>query len=136
MLRLALPILIFLLLSFMSQGCTPYNAPIVDLDQPPSQLIKTHLVEEGETLYSIAWRYDFNTRELAKINGFSENYQVRKGQVLNLDKNLVPKSRSIIVKEDKVLPKIVTKLPQVLSQSEKKTSEKKLRSMTFLNGRG
>ena len=45
---------LIVLFSTLFQGCTPYNAPIIDLEQPPSQLIKTHLVEEGETLYSIA----------------------------------------------------------------------------------
>ena len=89
------PLVIFLLLATLNQGCTPYNAPIVDLEQPPSQLIKTHLVEEGESLYSIAWRYDFNTRDLAAINALKKPYKIRKGQVLNLDKSLIKKQNQL-----------------------------------------
>ncbi|MGB1333611.1 MAG: peptidoglycan DD-metalloendopeptidase family protein [Porticoccaceae bacterium] len=132
MLRLTLPLLI-LLVSFLSQGCTPYNAPIVDLDQPPSRIIKTHLVEEGETLYSIAWRYDFNASELARINGLSKPYGVRKGQVLNLDRNVKPKisTTSAVSKVKKVASKVIdrtvtpVKKPTV-NQSVTKLSGKKL----------
>jgi len=130
MLRLPLPILI-LLLSFLSQGCTPYNAPIVDLDQPPSRLIKTHLVEEGESLYSIAWRYDFNARELARINGLSEPYRVRKGQLLNLDKSIKPKSSTI-----SAVSKVKKAVSKVVDRS--RAPAKKLtvnQSLTQLNGK-
>ena len=71
---------LMLLVATLNQGCTPYNAPIVNLEQPPSQLIETHLVEEGESLYSIAWRYDFNVKDLARINRLSEPYRLRKGR--------------------------------------------------------
>ena len=85
-------IFITLLLSlFTSQLSLSYNAPIVDLEQPPTQSIKTHLVEQGETLYSIAWRYDLNVTQLAKINGLSTSYRLRRGQLLNIDKNAVAK---------------------------------------------
>ena len=123
--------LIILMLSALNQGCTPYNAPIVDLDQPPSRLIKTHFVEEGETLYSIAWRYDFNTNELARINGLSQPYRVVKGQVLNLDRSVKPKSPSIDVvsKVKKAASKVIdrTRTP------EKKSTVNK--SLTKLNGK-
>jgi lipoprotein NlpD len=72
-----------------SQLSFSYNAPIVDLEQPPTQSIKTHLVEQGETLYSIAWRYDLNVSQLARINGLSASYRLRRGQLLNIDKNTV-----------------------------------------------
>ena len=76
---------------FTSQLSFSYNAPIVDLEQPPTQSIKTHLVERGETLYSIAWRYDLNVTQLANINGLSTSYRLRRGQLLNIDKNAVAK---------------------------------------------
>lgn len=141
MLQLTLPILI-LLLSFLSQGCTSYNAPIVDLDQPPSRLIKTHLVEEGETLYSIAWRYDFNTRELATINGLSEPYRVRKGQLLNLDKSVKPKSSTIsaVSKVKKAVSKVVdrSRAPakkSTVNESLTQLNGKKLRWQQPINGK-
>ena len=139
MLRFTLPILI-LLLTFLSQGCTPYSAPIVDLDQPPSQLIKTHLVEEGETLYSIAWRYDFNTRELATINGLSEPYQIRKGQVISIDKNIKSASMPVIEKVKKAVSKVTDKSRSkvkttTINDSLTKLSQNKLRWQRPIKGK-
>jgi lipoprotein NlpD len=128
------------LFATLSQGCTPYNAPIVDLEQPPSQLIKTHLVEEGETLYSIAWRYDFNVRELARINRLSEPYQVRKGQVLSLDKNIKSASIPVIDKVKKTVAKVTDKprptaKKSTINESLTKLSHKKLRWQRPVEGK-
>ena len=134
-------LLIFLLLATLNQGCTPYNAPIVDLEQPPSQLIKTHLVEEGESLYSIAWRYDFNTHDLAAINALSKPYKVRKGQILNLDKSLMKKQpMTTKSKAKKVAPKVVDRTSTVAkktttSQPQKKISAQKLRWQKPVKGK-
>jgi len=87
-------VLLIVLLVSLTQGCTPYSAPIVALEQPPSNQIKTHLVEKQETLYSIAWRYDYNVTELARINGLSKPFSLHYGQILNLDKNSAPVSRA------------------------------------------
>ncbi len=126
--------LVFLIVLFSTliQGCTPYNAPIIDLEQPPSQLIKTHLVEEGETLYSIAWRYDFNVRELARINRLSEPYRVRKGQVISLDKNIKSASMPVIEKVKKAVSKVTDKSRSTaktttINQSLTKLGQNKLR---------
>ena len=139
MLRLKFPILI-LLLSFMIQGCTPYNAPIFDLGQPPSKLINTHLVEEGDTLYSIAWRYDFNVSELAKINRLSEPYLVRKGQVINIDKKIKSASLPAIEKEKKAVSKATDKFSSSLkekvpNESLDKFADSKLRWQRPVKGK-
>ena len=141
MLRVSLLITI-LLLATLNQGCTPYNAPIVDLDQPPSQLINTHLVEEGESLYSIAWRYDFNVSELATINGISKPYRVRKGQILNLDKNFKVKKQSFVSKQNvkEITPKVVDRTSSVVKKSPfiqlpNKISAKKLRWQQPIKGK-
>jgi len=89
-------LLFTVLLTVLNQGCTPYSAPIVDLDQPPSQIIETHLVEQGETLYSIAWRYDFDVKHLARINRLGEPYHLHQGQVLNLDADSEVVSKSAV----------------------------------------
>ena len=83
--------MILIISTLFSRVCLSYNAPVVDLEQPPSQSIKTHLVEQGETLYSIAWRYDLNVSQLAKINGLSTSYRLRRGQLLKIDKSAVAK---------------------------------------------
>ena len=132
--------LVFLIVLFSTliQGCTPYNAPIIDLEQPPSQLIKTHLVEEGETLYSIAWRYDFNVRELARINRLSEPYRVRKGQVISLDKNIKSASMPVIEKVKKAVSKVTDKSRSTaktttINQSLTKLGQNKLRWQRPIN---
>ncbi|MGC6481123.1 MAG: peptidoglycan DD-metalloendopeptidase family protein [Porticoccaceae bacterium] len=133
--------LVFLIVLFSAliQGCTPYNAPIIDLEQPPSQLIKTHLVEEGETLYSIAWRYDFNVRELARINRLSEPYRVRKGQVISLDKNIKSASMPVIEKVKKAVSKVTDKsrstAKTTINQSLTKLGQNKLRWQRPITGK-
>jgi len=67
-----------------------YQAPVVDLHQPPSQKIAHHTVANGETLYSIAWRYNLEYKELARVNGLAEPYIIRPGQHLSLDLSQSP----------------------------------------------
>lgn len=45
-----------------------------------------HVVRSGETLYSIAWRYGRDYRELGNANGISPPYHIKAGQVLRLDR--------------------------------------------------
>lgn len=44
-----------------------------------------HVVKPGETLYSIAWRYGRDYRELGDANGVGPPWQLEAGQVLRLD---------------------------------------------------
>ncbi len=79
----ALPLLV--LLSLAIGGCGSYSAPVTSLDQPPSIRIVTHQVARGDTLYSVAWRYDLDFRELGAANGIYPPYELKTGQVLSLD---------------------------------------------------
>ena len=124
--------LLILLISsaLFSQICLSYNAPIEDLEQPPTESIKTHLVEQGETLYSIAWRYDLNVTQLAKINGLSTSYKLRRGQLLNIDKNAVTKSKpqsSSPPKKIKTAKNDDQKKNLVIKKSIEKTNKKALK---------
>ncbi|GAA5525658.1 hypothetical protein Maes01_02230 [Microbulbifer aestuariivivens] len=65
-------------------SCANYMAPTQALEQPPSQRIKHHTVSSGETLYSIAWRYGQDFRDLAAINGIAAPYSIFPGQRLRL----------------------------------------------------
>lgn len=51
---------------------------------------KTHTVRRGETLYAIAFHYDSDYRQLARLNHLRPPYTLRIGQVLTL-KGLVKK---------------------------------------------
>ncbi|MDL0432530.1 peptidoglycan DD-metalloendopeptidase family protein [Marinobacter sp. TBZ242] len=44
-----------------------------------------HVVKPGETLYSIAWRYGRDYRELGDANNMTSPYNLKAGQVLRLD---------------------------------------------------
>ena len=44
-----------------------------------------HLVREGETLYSIAWRYGLDYRELANANSISSPHTIYPGQKIDID---------------------------------------------------
>ena len=48
-----------------------------------------HQVERGETLYSIAWRYDLDVRKLARINGIKAPFVISHGQMLSLDTSAI-----------------------------------------------
>jgi lipoprotein NlpD len=42
------------------------------------------MVRPGDTLYSIAWRYDLDYRDLARWNGIGPNFRILAGQPLRL----------------------------------------------------
>lgn len=48
---------------------------------------KTHVVEKGETLYSLARKYSVTVRELAEINHFSPETHIKIGQKLVIPDN-------------------------------------------------
>ena len=58
-------------------------APVSDLRQAP--LTASHyIVEKGDTLYSIAWRFNFDYKKLAKANNIAAPYTVYIGQNIHL----------------------------------------------------
>lgn len=65
-------------------ACSSPPADVESRAQPPSWKISEHRVSPGETLYSIAWRYDLDYRRLARHNDISPPYTIYPGQVLDL----------------------------------------------------
>ena len=59
-------------------------APISDLRNQLAEKQGYHLVQRGETLYFIAWRFGRDFRELASINHLSAPYAVTPGQKIYL----------------------------------------------------
>lgn len=55
-------------------------APLEERNQPPSTKVSHHTVAPGETLYSIAWRYDLDYKLLAKSNNIGLSYDIYPGQ--------------------------------------------------------
>jgi len=78
--------LLLILLPVLVAGCTSRSvAPIASRPQPPSDRIAFHEVSRGETLFSIAWRYELDYHKLARANGVLSPYTIYVGQRLSLD---------------------------------------------------
>jgi lipoprotein NlpD len=65
-------------------GCNTNALYQDDLYNPPVYWGR-HVVQSGETLYGIAWRYGRDYRELGRANGIGPPWHLRAGQVLRLD---------------------------------------------------
>ncbi len=96
-------------------GQNTHYAPVTDSHQPPSEKLTHHLVAKGETLYSIAWRYNMDYRKLAASNGIPSDFKIYPGQRLNLTESVTPSAPAIPqrTKLTKVSPKpSVTQKPR------------------------
>ncbi len=84
---------------FMSACSTTENyAPVNEAWSQKSEQKGQHVVQKGETLYAIAWRYDIDYRALAEANHLSPPYTLETGQVISL--NVPPaKAKPIIVRQ-------------------------------------
>ncbi len=99
--------LIVLLLTGSLGGCgAPVRAPVVSRDHPPPQHVgarpAAYRVAQGDTLYSIAWRFGIDYTSIARWNGIGHPYTIYPGQRLSL----VPAPRKRVVR------RVSTKTPQ------------------------
>jgi len=127
-----LKILIFSLFAFFATGCASNLAPTSSLGQPPSQKIQHHTVSRGETLYSIAWRYGKDFKDLAYVNRIPAPYRIFPGQRLKLAGNAPLRAAStppaVSVKPRRVTPKtshpVKKTAPKVVSKTSKTVRHK------------
>ncbi len=77
-------------------ACTPTEVYQDKRFNPPVYW-GVHVVEGGDTLYSIAWRYGRDYEELADINGIKAPYNIYPGQKVDLSvpKGYVKKTRQV-----------------------------------------
>lgn len=114
---------------FFSQN----SAPTSDLSHTrvgSKNIDSQHIVKRGETLYSIAWRYGLDYKQLARSNNIGNDFLIRPGQVLKLAVNNVPvakarstQSNNSRVASASVKPKVPTTSK---SQSQTVSRDKKL----------
>lgn len=79
--------LLFLLLAILLSGCTNPNskAVVTDIWRQPIKSATTYVVQSGDTLYSIAWGYGLDYRQVAAANGINPPaYHIEVGQKLKL----------------------------------------------------
>src|SRR5688500_16152295 len=75
-------------LGFLLGACgSRYSAPIADLDETPRFIDsgRTHRVNDGETLYVVAWIYELDVAALARANNLRESDALAPGQILSVD---------------------------------------------------
>lgn len=108
--------------SFLLVACGGKTyAPVSDRSVPVSAQPQPNYyqVRKGDTLYSIAFRYGLDYRELASRNGISGNYNIYPGQKLSLKpsaRNTVPES---IVRD----ASIIAPKPEIVSSRQKATNK-------------
>lgn len=120
-----------LLLAVVVTACGGTLAPTESLEPPPPRNISYHIVGKGETLYSIAWRYGKDYRQLAAINGIGRSYEIFPGQKLRLrgeaaaSQVSIPSSGSALRASAKRAPSAVKRTVSANKRSKSLTSKKK-----------
>ena len=115
-------------------GCSSNNsAPVSSRSAPPSTRVMVHQVESGETLYSIAWRYDLDFRKLARANGIRAPFVISRGQLLSLDTSKISsaaaKTVSKAVKKTKIAARKATSIAPATSPKVTETLKIKPKSV-------
>jgi lipoprotein NlpD len=96
MVKISLKISIFAVLLLL-QACLGGSnyAPVIERKERAKTVPKEHSVKRGETLYSIAWRYNLDVRGLAGTNSISPPYLIFPEQKIALKRSYSPAKRSI-----------------------------------------
>lgn len=80
----------------MLEGCSSGYAPVSDRSVAHNNKVEvvkssrhqkapaSYRVKNGDTLYSIAWRYGLDYRQLARINNIGRDFRINAGQKLRL----------------------------------------------------
>lgn len=91
--------LIFVLVFLAGCSSAGGGAPVYDRTRPePGKLPAQHVVQKGDTLYSIAWRYGLDYKALSRRNGVDSKFTIYPGQIIYLDlnrKTVTAKSTSV-----------------------------------------
>ncbi|WP_075186805.1 peptidoglycan DD-metalloendopeptidase family protein [Teredinibacter haidensis] len=128
--------LLFVIAINSSCSNTSYRANVADRPAPPGEKLTFHIVAKGETLYSIAWRYNLDYKLLARANGVASSYNIYPGQKLSLNtkpavyKPTVKKAPAgaklptpQVSKENTAPPRSIKKSPTMAKQPAKSPSK-------------
>lgn len=87
----------FLFVVVLSACSSRYSAPVDDLDETPRYVDsgRTHRVNNGETLYVVAWMYDLDFAALARANNLREPFAITPGQILSVDLRGAPQRTTV-----------------------------------------
>ncbi len=126
---LKLRIGVFIIFTTALCGCSSSGggASVEDRRPPPSIKLSQHRVSEGETLFSIAWRYALDYRQLARRNGIGSNYTIYPGQLLRLDVGATTSVNSVAKQaatHKKTAPKATLSQPKKSKSQKTKTASR------------
>ncbi|WP_240476478.1 peptidoglycan DD-metalloendopeptidase family protein [Marinobacterium rhizophilum] len=82
--RLVLVLVTLFGLAACSGGYAPVAERSINSNSRPLPKSGSYTVSKGDTLYSIAWRYNLDYRELARLNNIDSRYLIYAGQKLRL----------------------------------------------------
>ena len=89
-----------------------------------------HIVRKGDTLYSIAWRYGREMKELAAENAIKPPYVIVPGQKIDLEKNITRRKGGLKgAKSKSTALKNVTKRKEKIQNSKNVTKNKKYKNI-------
>ena len=77
-------LMVALLLTLVGCATDIPKPPVEERPAAPSRRLERHVVNPGETLFSIAWSHGVDFRRLAATNGIDAPYLIKVGQVLRL----------------------------------------------------
>jgi lipoprotein NlpD len=83
--RLLVFVITIILSPISGCGTNPEIAPITEAAPVASQRLSRHVVNVGDTVFSIALKYDLDYRKLSEFNGLGADFKIHPGQVLMLD---------------------------------------------------
>ncbi|MFD2229114.1 peptidoglycan DD-metalloendopeptidase family protein [Alkalimarinus sediminis] len=112
-----------LLLVIMLSACNS-SGIYQDKNFNPPVYFGSHKVSQGDTLYSIAWRYGRDYKELASANGISPPYTIQLGQRIRLD------LRGKVASKPKKTPSASHKKSKPVKSVSKNTSTAKPKKQT------
>jgi lipoprotein NlpD len=153
--------IVILLIFFLLQACAGGGAPVANRGEVKESPVTTtqrstkpqvkpakkssaknksgyHIVTKGDTMYSIAWRYNFDYKEVANWNQVKSPYTIYPGQLIRL-KPVLKKKGIPLKKSDatvkKTLPKKVSKpTKKVIPEKISKPIQKKTKNIVKKTG--
>ena len=103
--------LLLVCLGLLLSACGPSRyPPIREVYRPGSPVPQgAYTVQPGDTLYSIAWRYNRDDAELAAANGIKPPYRIFPGQLIYLNKSAPVAKMPIQTRPDRPTTKQTTR---------------------------
>lgn len=115
------PINLFVICLLFLAGCrSAYQSPVADIDEPRFlDSDRIHRVNDGETLYAIAWIYDLDFMHIARVNNLADPYRIIPGQILNVD----PRAEVAAVAQNQAQSQTQTRSSSQTSSSRTSTTQ-------------